>query len=179
MPRNLTAVAGSRGRGVAGSGKKTTALPRRPSVSRLSAIDPATALRPLDGSPWYVYLLRCADGTLYGGVTTDVDRRTARHNAGTGARYTRARRPVTLAWTSPRLDKVTAHRLEWRVKRLERETKVRLVAGPNRALVRRLLTDLQPHTVVTIAQVATTTGAGTPHRNKPSKAARASRPSRG
>jgi putative endonuclease len=54
---------------------------------------------PASRSAWFVYLLRCADGTLYTGITTDVDRRLAEHNGnhGLGARYTRSRRPVTLA----------------------------------------------------------------------------------
>ena len=43
---------------------------------------------------WWVYLLRCADGSLYTGITTDVERRTAQHNTGTGAKYTRSRGPV-------------------------------------------------------------------------------------
>ena len=45
---------------------------------------------------WWVYLLRCGDGTLYTGITDDLDRRLAAHNAGRGAKYTRSRRPVTL-----------------------------------------------------------------------------------
>jgi predicted GIY-YIG superfamily endonuclease len=47
-------------------------------------------------SRWFVYVVRCADGTLYTGTTTDTARRVARHNAGTGARYTRSRLPVVL-----------------------------------------------------------------------------------
>lgn len=47
---------------------------------------------------WWVYLLRCGDGTLYTGITDDLDRRLAAHNAGRGAKYTRSRRPVTLVW---------------------------------------------------------------------------------
>jgi len=128
---------------------------------------------------WRVYLVRCADGSLYGGVTTDPARRTAMHNTGTGARYTRARRPVVLAWASAPLDKVTAHRLEWRVKRLERASKLRLAAGAGRALVHRLLADLQPQKAVTRAQPATTSGAGTPQRTRPTKATKAKTTSRG
>ena len=50
---------------------------------------------------WSVYLVRCRDGSLYAGCTTDLDRRIAAHNAGTGAKYTRVRRPVTLAYANP------------------------------------------------------------------------------
>jgi putative endonuclease len=50
--------------------------------------------------PWFVYLVRCADGSLYAGITTDINRRVAEHNSGggLGARYTRGRGPVTLAY---------------------------------------------------------------------------------
>jgi predicted GIY-YIG superfamily endonuclease len=47
---------------------------------------------------WFVYILRCADGTLYTGITKDVDRRTKQHNAGTASWYTRSRRPVKLVY---------------------------------------------------------------------------------
>ena len=52
---------------------------------------------------WWVYLLRCGDGTLYTGITDDLDRRLAAHNAGRGAKYTRSRRPVTLVWRAREL----------------------------------------------------------------------------
>lgn len=87
---------------------------------------------------WRAYLLLCRDGSLYAGVSNDVERRLAAHNAGTGARYTRSRRPVRLRWQSPDLDKGAAHRLEWRLKRLRRAEKLTL-AGPANAR-RRLLT---------------------------------------
>ena len=47
---------------------------------------------------WYCYLIRCRDGSLYVGITTDLERRMAEHTAGRGARYTRSRRPLTLVW---------------------------------------------------------------------------------
>jgi putative endonuclease len=80
------------------------------------------------GHRWFVYLLRCADGTLYAGVTTDIARRLAAHNAGRGAKYTRARRPVALAWSARAKDKVAAMRREWRIKALTRAEKQLLVA---------------------------------------------------
>ncbi len=49
-------------------------------------------------SHWFVYILRCVDGSLYTGVSTDIEKRVAHHNAGTGAAYTRSHRPVTLIW---------------------------------------------------------------------------------
>jgi putative endonuclease len=77
----------------------------------------------------YVYLLRCADGSLYCGWTTDLGRRVVAHRRGTGSRYTTRRRPVELAaaWWAP--DRSAAMRLEARVKRLPRPQKVALVAG--------------------------------------------------
>ncbi len=77
-------------------------------------------------SDWSVYLLRCADGTLYCGSTTDVARRVAMHNgdiAG-GARYTRGRRPVSLEACAHGFSRSAALRLESRVKRLPREKKI-------------------------------------------------------
>lgn len=69
---------------------------------------------------WRVYLLECADGSLYCGITTDLDRRLAQHNglAPGGARYTRGRRPVRLLASRPCRDKPSALRLELAVKAL-------------------------------------------------------------
>jgi len=74
-----------------------------------------------------VYLLRCADGTLYCGWTNDLDRRVAAHNAGRASRYTRSRRPVELAWSQPQPDRGTAMREEIRIKQLPRAAKLALV----------------------------------------------------
>jgi putative endonuclease len=76
-----------------------------------------------------VYLLRCADGTLYCGWTIDVERRVAAHNAGRASRYTRSRLPVELAWSSPQPDRAAAMREEMRIKRLPRAAKLALIAG--------------------------------------------------
>ena len=67
----------------------------------------------MSGKMWSVYLLRCADGTLYCGVTTDVERRLAMHNGKKpgGARYTRGRRPVTLAACADGVERGEALRL--------------------------------------------------------------------
>ncbi len=75
---------------------------------------------------WGVYLLRCADGTMYCGVTTDIIRRLHAHNAGkAGARYTRARRPVTLlAFTGCVLSRSGALRLEREIKMKPRTGKL-------------------------------------------------------
>jgi len=77
----------------------------------------------------YVYLLRCSDGSLYCGWTTDVQRRLAAHGAGTASRYTRSRRPVELALVICVADRVAALREEARIKRLSRAAKLRLIEG--------------------------------------------------
>jgi len=75
-----------------------------------------------------VYLLRCADGSLYTGWTTDVQRRLATHSAGRGARYTRSRLPVKLALVIDQPDAAAARREEARIKRLSRADKLALLA---------------------------------------------------
>ena len=79
-------------------------------------------------SAW-VYLLRCADGSLYTGWTVDVDRRLARHAAGTASAYTRSRRPVELALALPMADPTAARREEARIKALSRAEKLALLAA--------------------------------------------------
>jgi putative endonuclease len=83
--------------------------------------------------PWFVYVLRCADGTLYTGVTTDLARRLAMHNgAGArGARYTRSRRPVTLAYHEEVPSRSAALRREMAIKRLDRGAKLALCGVPS------------------------------------------------
>ena len=80
----------------------------------------------------YVYLLRCADDSLYCGWTTDLPRRLAAHQAGTGSRYTRSRLPVELASVFEVADRSAALREEARIKRLPRAAKLRLVRHPHR-----------------------------------------------
>jgi len=75
----------------------------------------------------YVYLLRCADDSLYCGWTTDVERRLAAHHAGRASRYTRARRPLALAAVIPVADRSAALREEARIKRLPRKAKLLLI----------------------------------------------------
>lgn len=74
----------------------------------------------------WTYILRCADGTLYTGWTNDLERRLRAHNAGTASKYTRARRPVQLAYWEKHADKRAAMRRECEIKRLSREEKLRL-----------------------------------------------------
>lgn len=76
---------------------------------------------------WHVYLLECGDGTLYCGITNDVARRLASHEAGKGARYTRGRGPLRLVWTEARETRGEALRREREVKSLPRARKLALV----------------------------------------------------
>ena len=78
---------------------------------------------------WYVYMLRCGDGSLYTGYTDDVDRRLKTHQSGKGAKYTRSRLPVTLAYQESLPDKSSALRREAAIKRLTRQQKLDLIAG--------------------------------------------------
>lgn len=81
--------------------------------------------------PWFIYILRCGDDTLYTGITTDVGRRIEEHNAGKapGARYTRSRRPVALAYTEVAASRALAARREAEIKRLDRSSKLALCAS--------------------------------------------------
>jgi putative endonuclease len=77
--------------------------------------------------PAYVYIVRCADGTLYTGWTTDVARRVAEHNAGRGAAYTRQRGPVELVYSETLPDRSAAMRREEEIKRRGRGYKEHLL----------------------------------------------------
>jgi len=79
-------------------------------------------------APWFVYLLRCADGTLYTGVTTDVTRRVDEHNHSDrlGARYTRTRRPVVLLHSEPAISRSEACKREAAIRKLSRAAKLAL-----------------------------------------------------
>ncbi|NDV20036.1 GIY-YIG nuclease family protein [Pseudodesulfovibrio sp. JC047] len=73
---------------------------------------------------WYVYLMRCADDSLYCGITTDVERRLKEHNAGTASKYTRSRRPVCVAAAGMVADKSAALKLEMAIKKQDRVHKI-------------------------------------------------------
>lgn len=77
--------------------------------------------------PSYCYILECADGTFYTGWTTDPERRVKEHNAGRGARYTRARLPVRLAYVEPQPDRNAAMKRERAIKVMARARKIKLI----------------------------------------------------
>ena len=77
----------------------------------------------------YVYMLTCADDTIYTGWTTDVAHRLATHNQGKGAKYTRARLPVTLAFSEECIDRSDAQKREYVLRNLPREEKKKIIAA--------------------------------------------------
>ncbi|PLX86704.1 MAG: endonuclease [Desulfuromonas sp.] len=79
--------------------------------------------------PWYVYILRCADDTLYTGITNDLEMRLRTHAEGRGAKYTRGRLPVELLYREQATSRGEATRREMAIKRLPRQGKLALVGG--------------------------------------------------
>jgi predicted GIY-YIG superfamily endonuclease len=81
---------------------------------------------------WVVYILSCADGTFYTGITTDVDRRCRQHNDGKASRYTRSRRPTRLVYQEPQANQAAALRREAAIKALSRREKATLIRASHR-----------------------------------------------
>ncbi len=82
---------------------------------------------------WYVYMLACADGSLYTGIAADVDKRFAAHKSGRGAKYTRSHPPVAVVYREACGDKSAALRREAAIKKLPRAEKLKLTEGTNHA----------------------------------------------
>lgn len=82
-----------------------------------------------DQTPYFLYLLRCADGSIYTGICTDVARRLRQHNAGRAARYTASRRPVVLVYEETFATRGEALRREAVIKKLSRARKLELIAA--------------------------------------------------
>lgn len=76
---------------------------------------------------WYVYMLRCGDDSLYTGITDDVEKRFLAHQTGKGAKYTRGRGPLELAYVEEQPDKSTALRREYEIKKMTRQKKLELL----------------------------------------------------
>lgn len=79
------------------------------------------------GDTWFVYMLRCADGSLYTGITKDVDRRSRQHNNGTASRYTCSRRPTSLVYHEAQPSRSAALKREAAIKALSRREKKALI----------------------------------------------------
>lgn len=76
---------------------------------------------------WYVYIVRCSDGTLYTGIATDVEARVKKHNVGTAAKYTCNRRPVKLLYVEEVVGRSAASKREHHIKKLSRKKKLELI----------------------------------------------------
>jgi len=76
---------------------------------------------------WHVYIVECSDGTFYTGISNNVDKRIREHNLGIGSKYTRGRRPVKLLARWNCADKSHASKMEYKIKRLTREAKLRSI----------------------------------------------------
>jgi putative endonuclease len=80
-------------------------------------------------SPWYVYVIKCSDNSLYTGITTDINRRVNEHNTSNkGAKYTKTRRPVELKYYEEFTDRSTASKREYAIKKLTRKQKLNLIS---------------------------------------------------
>ena len=90
-------------------------------------------MTPTDPTSYEVYLLECADGTLYTGIARDPEARLAVHNSGRGAKYTRSRLPVILRYRETQPDKGAALRRELEIKKLTRTEKLRLIESRREA----------------------------------------------
>jgi putative endonuclease len=77
--------------------------------------------------PYYTYIVECSNGSLYAGWTNDLDKRLSQHNAGKGAKYTRALRPVALRASWQFESKSEAMSYEWQIKQLSRTNKISLI----------------------------------------------------
>lgn len=75
----------------------------------------------------YTYIVRCRDGSLYTGWTNDLEKRIRAHNEGRGAKYTKSRRPVVLAYYEEFCSKEEAMRREWEIKHMKRKEKIRMI----------------------------------------------------
>lgn len=100
-------------------------MPQGHSRTRRFKRIPVTA----ENRPWHVYLLRCADGSLYTGISDNVAARLIKHNAGRGARYTASRTPVTLLYQEKLPDRAAAMRRELEIKRWSKARKEKLAAS--------------------------------------------------
>lgn len=82
-----------------------------------------------DPRPWFLYLLLCRNGSLYAGISNDVEARYRAHAAGRGARYTRANPPLQLLGSRAYPDRAAASRAEWAIRQLPRERKLAFLLG--------------------------------------------------
>lgn len=85
--------------------------------------------KTISSTPWFVYVVRCSDDSLYTGITTNINRRIEEHNTSNkGAKYTRTRRPVKLEYKEIYVDRSTASKREYAIKKLTRKQKLNLIS---------------------------------------------------
>src|SRR5262249_38712730 len=96
---------------------------------KLTSLSARRARRPPQRFDWGVYMLRCADGSLYTGATNDLTRRVSRHQEGKASAYTRSRLPVRLVFSEPAANRRAALRREAELKQLTRAEKLTLIGG--------------------------------------------------
>lgn len=78
---------------------------------------------------WFCYILECSDGTLYTGITNNLENRILKHNTGKGSKYTRSRTPVILKWSLKFNNRSEASKEEYRIKQLSRIEKIEIING--------------------------------------------------
>lgn len=117
-PRKKAAQAADKKRAKRPPAALPAALPDSLPDSLPDALPEEPAKVPAAGRPWFLYLIECADGSIYTGITTDVAARYAAHAEGKGARYTRAHPPARLLGWEAHPDRSTASKAEYRIKRL-------------------------------------------------------------
>jgi putative endonuclease len=78
---------------------------------------------------WFVYILRCADGSLYCGISTNLEQRIYLHNEGEGSKYVASRLPAVLVYSEPSENRSTASKREYQIKQLSREQKLQLISN--------------------------------------------------
>lgn len=81
---------------------------------------------------YYLYIIRCADGTLYTGITSDVEKRFNEHSSGKGAKYTKAHKPEKIEFVRPLGTKSDALKAEYKIKKLKRSEKEELISSPEK-----------------------------------------------
>jgi putative endonuclease len=110
---------------------RTDKIPIMPIVKRVLDLIPVghPIVAITEPNPWYVYMVECSDGTLYTGISNNVSKRILAHNSGKGAKYTKARLPVTLKWSQSCENRSEASKEEYKIKKLSRKQKLTLIKG--------------------------------------------------
>jgi predicted GIY-YIG superfamily endonuclease len=124
------------------------------------------------GEKWFVYIVRCADRSLYTGITKDAKRRCQQHNAGTASRYTRSRRPVKLVYHEARPDQSSALKREAAIKAMNRRGKLTMIQqrkkqakGEREIALLEDIPNIGPSIAADLRQLGITTPAELPGRD--------------